>query len=114
MENTLVKIEDLTNTIKEYVSLRYVEAVDSVKQIFSTIASLIISGIFILLFVFIFILFTSLAVASYASEWYGHQWFGYALIAIFYLLLMIIFWYLKAKLFKLPNTKSNVKNIEIK
>jgi len=111
MEKTFAKVEELADTVKEYVNAR----IDAVKLtlaekssaiIANTIAGLIVAGVFTL-----FIVFGSIALALGLGEYFGKTWAGFLFVAVFYLVIGIIVWLARVKLIRLPLMNAFIKQL---
>jgi uncharacterized RDD family membrane protein YckC len=84
------KIEELSETLKNYVTTNYeIIKLEAAKST-SAIGSSLISGICIGLIVILFIFFLSLGAGFYLSAVLGNTYAGFAIVAAFYLLLGLI------------------------
>jgi len=97
-----VKIDGLTQSIKQYIGtnieLIQLEVIDRFSAIGASLISIILIGIVGILFV----LFISIGAGFYLSYLLGNYYSGFAIIAGFYLLLFLILIIGKKKLLKKP------------
>ena len=103
MEEEKTKAEDFFEHVKEYIKtvseLLNLKITEKVSNIISDIASLIIIGIFFLFF----LLFSSLALAYYLSDYFAMDLFlGFLFVAIAYFIIGSLFWLKRKTWFKLP------------
>lgn len=84
------KIEELTKSIKSYITSNIeifkLEAV----ELFSVIGASFISSLLIGVVVFLFVVFLSLCAGFYFSSLFGDNYSGFAIVAGFYLIIAII------------------------
>jgi Putative Actinobacterial Holin-X, holin superfamily III len=102
MDKAFAKMEELAITIKEYADCRVEKMKLNVAERTSAIIANLIAGFVVaLLFVF-FMIFGSVALSFILGVWLGKIWLGFLTVAIFYLILGIIVWKLKARFIQLP------------
>jgi uncharacterized RDD family membrane protein YckC len=111
MEKAFTKIEELADTIKEYVNTR----IESVKLnaaekssavLANLIARLIVAGVFL-----IFIVFSGIALALCLGEWLGKPWLGFLIVALLYLFIGIVVWIARVKIIQLPIMNAFIKQL---
>lgn len=111
MEKAFAKVEELADTIKEYVNTR-IEAVKlnaaekSSAVIANVVAGLIVAAVFML-----FVLFSSIALAIGLGHWIGKPWAGFLIVAGLYLLIGIIVWTARVKIIQLPVMNALIKQL---
>ena len=102
MENTFAKVEELTNSVKEYVN----NSIESAKLTVAEKSSLVIANLagalIMLLFFILFVGFASVALAISLSEWIGKPWAGYLIVAGLHLLLILVIWSARSRLIRFP------------
>ena len=102
MEKAFAKVEELADTIKEYVNTR----IDAVKlnaaEKSSAVISNIIAGLVVVSFFMLFFLFASIALAFGLGDWIGKTWAGFLIVAGLYLVIGIIVWTARVKIIQLP------------
>jgi len=92
-------VADLTEKVREYVRLRIdLFKLDLAEKLSTLITTLLISVIFFIVFLF-FTLFLSLAFIFWFKEYVGDAWVGSIIVAGFYILVAIITYLLRDKLF---------------
>ena len=102
MEKTFAKVEELANSIKEYVNTSIeVTKLKAAEKASGIIANLIAGAIAAAVFLF-FIGFASLGLAVALSEWIGNAWAGFLIVAGVYLLGGIIVWYGRGSIIQVP------------
>jgi hypothetical protein len=114
MNDTLDKLEELTDHVKEYINTR----VELTKLRLAEKTSLIISNlvavtVVVLLFLFV-IFFGSFAGAWALSDWIGKPYSGFLIVAGFYLLLGIIVWVTRHKFIRYPVMNAIIKQLQAK
>jgi len=98
MDNLFSKAEALAGNLKEYVDTR----IDSLKLNAAEKGSKIVAnglaGVFVGVFVLLFIGLGSITLSLVLGEWIGKTWAGFLVVACFYLLISIIIWTAREKL----------------
>jgi high-affinity Fe2+/Pb2+ permease len=111
MENTFAKVEELAETVKDYVNTRIESAKLSIAEKSSAVIANVIAG-FVVAGVFIFfIVFGSTALAFGLGEWIGKTWAGFLIVAVLYLVIGIIVWFARVKLIQLPLMNAFIKQL---
>jgi hypothetical protein len=111
MENTFAKVEELAETVKDYVNTRVESAKLSIAEkssalIANVIAGFIVAGVFLF-----FIVFGSTALAFGLGEWIGKTWAGFLIVAVLYMVIGIIVWFARVKLIQLPLMNAFIKQL---
>ena len=111
MEKAFAKVEELANTVKDYVNTRIESAKLSVAEkssavIANVIAAFVVVGVFMF-----FIVFSSIALAFGLGEWIGKAWAGFLIVAGFYLLIGIVIWVARVKIIRLPVMNALIKQL---
>jgi Zn-dependent protease with chaperone function len=111
MEKAFAKVEELADTVKDYVNTRIESAKLSIAEkssavIANMIAALIVAGVFMF-----FIVFSSIALAFGLGEWIGKAWAGFLIVALLYLVFGIIVWFARNKLIRLPLMNTFIKQL---
>lgn len=111
MEKAFAKVEELAETVKDYVNTRIESAKLSVAEkssavIANVIAGLIVAGVF-----FLFIVFSSIALAFGLGEMIGKTWAGFLIVAGLYLLFGVIVWSARIKMIQLPVMNALIKQL---
>lgn len=84
------KIEELTDTVKQYVLLNIeLLKLEATKQV-STIGSSVVGALIVGIAAFLFVFTLSIGLGFYLSALLGDSYSGFAIIAAFYFLLVII------------------------
>ncbi|NND33691.1 MAG: hypothetical protein HKN76_13970 [Saprospiraceae bacterium] len=111
MQKVFAKVEELADTLRQYVDTR-IESVrlSSVDKGSEIIADLITRFILIQVF-FCFILFASIALAIVIGIWTGANWSGFLIIASIYLLIGLLLWFLKIPIITLPTKNALIRQM---
>lgn len=109
MEEAFVKIEELTEHIKDYVNVR----IDSIKlgtaEKTSKVMANLIAGSVVGVVFLLFFLFLNFSLAYALAEWTGKTWLGFLIVAGIYLVLAIVVWIGRGKIIRIPIMNSMVK-----
>lgn len=109
MDQNEKSFEELTDNLKEYISTRFeilqLEAIDKV----SLIGAVGSFGFIVSMIAVLFFLFGSIALGFYIGELFNSNSIGFAILSGIYLLILIILFTLKKKLFNV-----RLRNIIIK
>lgn len=96
------KLEEITDSIKEYLQLNIeilkLEATDRISLIGASLTAVLLVGVSVFLFVFTM----SIGLGFYISALLGDAYSGFAIIAAFYFLLAIILFVGRKKLIEKP------------
>lgn len=111
MEKTFAKVEELADTVKEYVNNRIESAKLTAAEKSSAVVSVLIAGLIIAAIFTFFIVFAGVALALVLGEWIGTTWAGFLIVAGIYLLLGIIIWAARDKLIRLPIMNALIKQL---
>ena len=103
------KVEDLTDSLKEYVDTNYelikLEVIEYSSVVSSGIISTLIVGGMLVFFSF----FISLYVAYYLSDLLEGRFMGFAIVGVFYMLLAIVTYVFRKKLIQIPVCNSIIR-----
>lgn len=111
MEKTIYQIEELTNTIKEYLNTR-IESLklSAAEKASGAVANL--SAVIILFVVFLLVLiFASIGLALVLNEHLAKSWMGFELVAGIYLFVALIIWLARGKMIRLPILNTLIKQL---
>lgn len=101
----------LPEKIKKYITLRidiaYLSAVDKG----STMMASAISGLILIAFSSMFLLFGSLALGYYLSQLFGSFFYGFGFIALFYLFVTLIVLLIRKPMIEKPLTDKFVREL---
>jgi energy-coupling factor transporter transmembrane protein EcfT len=102
MEKAFAKVEELADTIKDYVNTR-MESVklNAAEKSSAVIANIIAAFVVAVVFIF-FIIFAGAALGFGLGAWLGKTWLGFLIVAYLYLVLGIIVWLARGKIIRLP------------
>jgi protein-S-isoprenylcysteine O-methyltransferase Ste14 len=111
MEKAFAKVEELADTVKEYVNTR-IESVklNAAEKSSAIIANVLAAVIVALVFVF-FIVFASIALSLVLGDWIGKEWAGFLIVACLYLLIGIIVWAARGRIIRLPVMNALIKQL---
>lgn len=109
MEKAFAKVEELADTLKDYVNTRIESAKLSFAEkssavISNVIAALIVAGVFMF-----FIVFSSIALAIGLAGWIGSIWAGFLIVAGLHLIIGIVIWKARVKIIQLPVMNAFIK-----
>ncbi len=111
MEKTFGKIEEMVETLKEYVDIRIeiikLKTAAKSSQIIANVIAAIIASVFIL----IFIIIASIAMAIWLGAWLGNAWLGYLIVAGIHLFIGIIVWLARSKFIRIPVMNSIIQQL---
>ena len=111
MEKTFARVEELTDTIKEYITTRIESVKLNAAEKTSAVMANLLAGL-IVAFVFLcFILFASVALSFGLGEWIGKTWAGFLIVAGLYLLLGIVVWAARGKMIRLPFMNAMIRQL---
>jgi Zn-dependent protease with chaperone function len=102
MEKTFARVEELADSIKEYVNTRIKLAKLSVAEKSSSVIANVLAGIVVAIVFLLFILFASIALSFGLGEWIGKTWAGFLIVGCLYLLIGMIVWFAREKMIRLP------------
>ncbi|MDR0660674.1 MAG: hypothetical protein LBG19_07720 [Prevotellaceae bacterium] len=103
------KLMQLVNDLKEYINVRLKILTLTICEVSSKVLASLIANGSMLLFIFLFLIFGSIAAGFGLGEWLGSTASGFAIIAGFYLLLALIIQFSKAKLIEKPLVNTFIK-----
>lgn len=111
MEKTFERVEELADSIKEYVNTRMDEVKLNVAEKTSAffanlIAGFVVAGVFLF-----FIIFASIALSLGLGEWLGKEWLGFLIVAGLYLILGIIVWSARGKIIRMPIMNAMIRQL---
>jgi hypothetical protein len=111
MEKLFSRVENLADSVKEYVNTR----IESVKLNVAEKSSAVISNVIarmVVAVVFIFFMgLASVALSIILGEWIGKAWAGFLVVAGLYLLIGVIVWVGKEKLIRLPVMNALIRQL---
>lgn len=111
MEKTFARVEELADTIKEYVNTRIESVKINAAEKSSAVVANILAGMFVAAVFLFFIVFASVALSFGLGEWIGKTWAGFLIVAGLYLLLGIVVWAARGKLIRLPLMNAMIQQL---
>lgn len=102
MENAFARVEELADTIKEYVNTRIESVKLSAAEKSSAVIANVLAGIIVAAVFLFFIIFASIALSFGLGEWIGKTWAGFLIVACLYLLTGMVVWVARGKIIRLP------------
>ncbi|MFM9911672.1 MAG: phage holin family protein [Chitinophagaceae bacterium] len=102
MEKAFTKVENLADSIKDYVNTRIESVKLQAAEKTSGVIANIIAGVVVAVVFLFFIVFSSIALSVGLGEWIGKPWAGYLMVAFLYLLIGIVVWAARVKMIRLP------------
>jgi high-affinity Fe2+/Pb2+ permease len=111
MEKTFAKVEELADTVKEYVNNRIESAKLTAAEKSSAVVAVLIAGLIVAVIFTFFIVFAGVALSLVLGEWIGKTWAGFLIVAGFYLLLGVIIWAARDKIIRLPIMNALIKQL---
>lgn len=102
MEKTLEQVEELVDTLHQYVNNRFegakLTAIEKASEAAADVTASILSG----LVWFLFLIFLGIGLAYFLNEVLDSMGWSYMCIALFYFVLGILFWRLRSHFFQVP------------
>jgi len=111
MEKTFARVEELADTIKEYVNTRIESVKLSAAEKTSGVIANVLAGIVVALVFLFFVIFASVALSLGLGEWIGKTWAGFLIVAGLYLLIGIIVWAARGKMIRLPLMNAMIRQL---
>ncbi|MGB5007361.1 MAG: phage holin family protein [Ferruginibacter sp.] len=111
MEKAYAKIEELADSVKEYVNTRIESTKLTVAEKSSAIIANLAAGMVVAIVFLFFIIFAGIALALVLGEWIGVNWAGFLIVAGIYLLIAIIVWFARGRLIRLPVMNAMIKQL---
>lgn len=102
MSEEFNKFESLADQLKAYVNTRVSQAKLSIAEKVSNLAAVLIAMLMSALVFFLFLTLLCVAVALLIGQWLGSAWLGFLIVAGVVLLLGLILWLVKDRLFRIP------------
>ena len=111
MEKTLEQVEELVHTLHAYVNNRFegakLTAIEKASEAASNVTASILSG----LVWFLFLIFLGIGLAFFLNEALGSMGWSFMCIALFYLVLGILFWRFRSRIFQVPIMNSMIEKL---
>lgn len=111
MEKVFAKMEELTDSVKEYVNTRVESVKLSVAEKSSALVANLVAGMLVAAVFLFFLIFAGIALALVLGEWTGKMWAGFLIVAGIYLLIGIIVWIAREKIIRLPVMNAMIKQL---
>lgn len=111
MEKTFARVEELADTIKEYVNTRIESVKLSAAEKTSAVMANVLAGVVVALVFVFFVIFASVALSLGLGEWIGKTWVGFVIVAGLYLLIGIIVWAARGKFIRLPLMNAMIRQL---
>lgn len=102
MEKTFARVEELADTLKEYVNIRIESVKLNAAEKSSIVIANLIAGIIVAMVLLLFIIFASVALSYGLGEWIGKTWAGFLIVAGLYLIVGMGVWFARVKIIRLP------------
>jgi high-affinity K+ transport system ATPase subunit B len=111
MEKAIAKIEELSDTLRDYLDIK-IESVklSAAEKTSNMVASLATQVVLIGIF-YTFILFVSIAIALGLSQWIGISWVGFLIIALIYLAIGLVIWIVRKPMIYEPRRNAFIKQL---
>ena len=111
MEKAFGKIEELADSVKEYINARIESVKLNAAEKSSVVIANILAGMVVAVVFFFFIIFAGTALAFGLGEWIGKTWAGFLIVASLYLLIGIIVWTARERIIRLPIMNALIKQL---
>jgi hypothetical protein len=111
MEKAFAKVEELADTVKDYVNTRIESAKLNIAEKSSAVIANLVAGLIVVSFFMLFFLFGSIALAFGLGEWIGKTWSGFLIVAGLYLLIGLVVWTARVKIIQLPIMNALIKQL---
>jgi len=102
MENTFSRVEELVDSVKEYLNNRIDQVKLAAAEKASEVMSNILAAVVVAVVFFFFFIFSSMALAYGLGAWIGKTWAGFAIVAGIHLLTGLVVWSARGRLIRLP------------
>ena len=102
MEETFVKVEEITDSLKEYVDVRVEDAKLRLAEKSSGLVANLVARIIIIIAFSLALVFLSLALALSLAAWWGQMWLGFLVVGGLYILIGWMVWALRESLIHIP------------
>lgn len=102
MSDEFKRVESLVEQLKAYLNTRLSQVKLSLAEKTSKVIAVVIAALMVALVFFLFFLLLSVAAAIVIGQWINSMWLGFVIVAVLVLLIGIIFWMAKDRLFGRP------------
>ncbi len=106
MEETFVKVEEITDSLKEYIDVRVEDAKLRLAEKSSGLVASLIARVVVILAFSMGLVFLSIALAFSLAAWWGSMWLGFLVVGGIYILLGWLVWSLRESLIHIPMMNS--------
>ena len=111
MEKSFERVEELAETISEYINNRIEEVKLTAIDKSSALLSNMIAGVVVVCFFVSFIVFASIALSLFLGEWLNKVWLGFLIVAVMYLMIGIIVWAARGRIIRLRIMNSLIQQL---
>ncbi len=111
MEKAFAKIEELTETIKDYADTRIELVKLDVAEKLSSVLANLLAGILITTVFLFAVIFAGIALAFALGEWTGKIWAGFLIVSGLYLLIGIVLWTARESIIRQPVINALIKQL---
>jgi len=111
MEETFVKVEEITDNLKEYVEVRVEDAKLRLAERSSGLVANVIAKIIVILAFSVALIFLSIALAIALANWWGQMWLGFLAVGGIYVLLGLMVWSMRESVIHIPMMNSILKHL---
>ncbi|HEY6063281.1 MAG TPA: phage holin family protein [Chitinophagaceae bacterium] len=111
MEKAFARVEELADTIKEYVNTRIESVKLSAAEKSSALIANVMAGVIVAVVFLLFIIFASIALSFGLGEWIGKTWVGFLIVAFLYLFIGIVVWVGRGKIIRLPIMNALIRQL---
>jgi fatty acid desaturase len=111
MEETFVKVEEITDSLKEYVEVRVEEIRLKVAEKSSGLIANLMARIMVFIGLCLAVLFASVALAISLGNWWGSLGLGFLAVGGLYLVLAWVIWSLRESLIRIPMMNSILSHL---
>ncbi|MBK8610673.1 MAG: phage holin family protein [Chitinophagaceae bacterium] len=110
MEKAFAQVEELAETVKEYVNTRIEAAkLNTAEKKLGYYCYLVIAGLIVAAIFMFFLVFGFIVLALGLGDWLGKPWAGFLIVAFLFLLVAIIIWFARVKIIQLPVMNALIK-----
>ena len=111
MEETFVKVEEITDSLKEYIDVRVEEAKLRLAEKSSGLVANLIARIIVIVAFSLALVFLSIALAIVLANWWGQMWLGFLVVGSIYILLGWLVWALRESMIHIPMMNSILSHL---
>jgi hypothetical protein len=111
MEKAIAKIEELSDTLRDYLDVKIESAKLSAAEKTSSIVASLATQIILGRIFYIFILFISVTMALGLSQWIGISWAGFLIVALMYFAIGLVMWIVRKPMIYEPRRDAFIKQL---